>query len=102
MTHAVKVEMPRATSESSSPDRDTLLLSIDAAGQVLLGDAAVSLDRLEALLGAAVVNDPQQELHLLADRSATYDVIAKVMAAARRAGVARIGFVTQPERTAHE
>ena len=35
-------------------------------------------------------------MHLLADRAARYEAVAEAMSAARRAGVGKIGFVTQP------
>jgi biopolymer transport protein ExbD len=45
------------------------------------------------LLGIVIVN---VELHLRADRATRYETVAETMSAARRAGLAKIGFVTQP------
>ncbi|SCZ57559.1 ExbD/TolR family protein [Thiohalomonas denitrificans] len=96
ITHAVKVELPKASSEAAEPDERTIVLAIDAEGRILNSDEPLALDRVEATLAEAIRQDPQRELHLHTDRAATYDVIAQVMAAARRAGVVRMGFVTQP------
>ncbi len=40
---------------------------------------------------------PQPELHLRADRETRYQNIAEVMSAAQKAGIAKIGFVTDPK-----
>lgn len=95
ITHAVKVELPAASSTPSEQDEETVIVSIEADGQLIWKEEPVSweqfVNRVQGLGGA------QPELHLQADRSATYERIAKVMAAARRHGVEKIGFVTEPE-----
>jgi len=53
---------------------------------------------LPARLAAAAAHMPQPELHLRADRDTRYEVIARVMAEARSAGIEKMGFVTLPER----
>jgi biopolymer transport protein ExbD len=45
------------------------------------------------LLGIVIAN---VELHLRADRATRYETVAETMSVARRAGLAKIGFVTQP------
>jgi hypothetical protein len=44
----------------------------------------------------AVAKDANVEMHLKADRSTRYETVAETMSAARRAGLTKIGFVTQP------
>jgi biopolymer transport protein ExbD len=97
ITHAVKVEIPKASSEAVEPDRQAIVIAIDAGGRILWDDEVLVLERLEARLTDAVRQDPQRELHLHADRASTYEALAHVMAAARRAGVGRMGFVTEPK-----
>jgi biopolymer transport protein ExbD len=97
ITHAVKVEVPKASSEVVEPDRRALVIAIDAGGRILWDDEALVLERLEVRLAEAVRQDPERELHLHADRASTYEALAQVMAAARRAGVGRMGFVTEPK-----
>ncbi|MDR9437016.1 MAG: biopolymer transporter ExbD [Thiohalophilus sp.] len=95
ITHAVKVELPAASSAPSEQDEETVIVSIEADGQLIWKEQAVSweqfVNRLQGLSGS------QSELHLEADRTATYERIARVMAAARRHGIEKIGFVTEPE-----
>ena len=97
LTHSVKVELPRASSAPAEITPNVLQLDIDAEGIVSIGGEALELPLLETRLRDAATRDAELELHLMADRSARYGAVAAAMSAARRAGVSRIGFVTQPE-----
>ena len=96
MTHSVQLELPRAAS-SPTPDKPlTLQVAIDADNRVFIGNEAVDRDSLETRFRDAVARDAKVEMHLKADRSTRYDAVAETMSAARRAGLSKIGFVTQP------
>ena len=96
MTHSVQVELPRASS-SPTPERpQTLQVSIDADNQVYVGGQKASVEALESSFQQAVAKDANVEMHLQADRATRYETVAETMSAARRAGLAKIGFVTQP------
>jgi biopolymer transport protein ExbD len=47
-------------------------------------------------MSAAARLDPQPEVHLRADRTTEYEKVARVMSMAAKAGLTRIGFVTEP------
>lgn len=96
MTHSVQVELPRAASSPTTEKPMTLEVSIDAGNFVFLGKNAVDRSQLETRFREAAAKDPQVELHLKADRASRYETVAEAMSAARRAGIAKIGFVTQP------
>jgi biopolymer transport protein ExbD len=96
MTHPVPVDLPRASS-APTPDKPlTLPVSITADGGVFLDGERLSNDALEARFRDAVARKRDTEVHLMADRAVRYAIVAETMSAARRAGVTRIGFVTQP------
>ena len=97
LTHSVKVDLPKASSTPIVEKPNALQLGINADGQYLLDGQAIPLDALEARFREAVAKDDKVELHLRADRASRYEQVATAMSAARRAGLARIGFVTQPE-----
>jgi biopolymer transport protein ExbD len=56
------------------------------------------VDRTQMLeqMARAAHREPQPELHLRADKTTQYQLLAEVMAAAGRAGITRIGFVSVP------
>lgn len=96
MTHSVKVDLPRASSTPTPEKPMTLQVSINAENQIFIGSEAVDRSSLESRFHAAVVQDANVEMHLKADRSTRYESVAEAMSAARRAGLSRIGFITQP------
>ena len=96
LTHAVKVDLPAASSQPNQTKPDNISLSINANGTLYWNTETVERKDLDAKLAAAAKQTPQPELHLHADRTTQYQVVAEVMSAAARAGVSKIGFVTDP------
>ena len=99
MTHAVKLDMP----QNRNPPPDTVRpevidLEIDFDGTVVWNGTVVNnLPQLEGYFRLEAVKDPQPEIHLRPDRRAKYDYVAKVLAAAQRNRMKRIGFVNTSE-----
>lgn len=100
LTHAVKLELPRAASSAIDVERKTLRIEIDAQGTVHLDGELVGLDRLPARFAAVAERAADTELLIRADRRTPYETIARVMSQASRNGLARIGFVTDPREAA--
>lgn len=96
MKHAVDVALPQASSQVSQDKPDTIKLSVSAEGQFHWNEKAVSDDELQALLTEAATAEPQPELHIRGDKNVRYERVAQAMAAAQRAGIKQLGFVTEP------
>ena len=96
LTHAVKIDLPKASSQPNLTRADHVSLAIDAAGKTWWNGEPVGKPELALRLAGAARLNPQPELHLRAERSVAYQTIAEVMAAAARAGLIRIGFVSDP------
>lgn len=95
-THAVRIDLPKAQSAAAPGNAETIILSIDAAGGVFWNGDRMQQQDLPGKMAEAAKKNPQPELHLRADKSTRYEVIAQVMAAAQSAGLTRMGFVTEP------
>jgi biopolymer transport protein ExbD len=95
MAASLKLDLP--TSESATPggDRPAVTVSLDAAGSLSLGREVIAWDRLGDELAAAVRRDPRTELHLRIDQAVPYARVAELIDAAQKAGLTRIGFVTE-------
>ena len=96
INHAVKIDLPRATSQPSDAKPPHVELAIDAAGELTWNGTALSKDVLKERMTDAAAQQPQPELHLRADRQTPYEKVAQVMAAAQSSGLSKIGFVTDP------
>ncbi|MBL8349187.1 MAG: biopolymer transporter ExbD, partial [Burkholderiaceae bacterium] len=97
LTHAVKLELPRASSSANELKPDKIEFAIDAAGQRFFNgepvDRAEAARRFAQAVVAATGGRPQPELHLRADQAVAYRAVAETLADAGRAGLTRIGFV---------
>lgn len=95
LTHAVKVDLPSAVSAPVTP-AEKIDVSIDGRGQLFWNAVPVSKTDIIVRLQEQGLRAPDTEIHLRVDRNARYEVIAEIMAAAARAGLGKIGFVTTP------
>lgn len=97
MKHSVNVDLPRATNQPEHIKPETVNLSIDAEGLYHWNEQPIADDALLAQLQAEAAKDPQPDLHIRGDKNVRYERVAQAMAAAQRAGVRKIGFVTEPQ-----
>jgi biopolymer transport protein ExbD len=93
MTHAVKLDMPRPNPNQPLTLPEVLNIEIDFDGTVLWNGTPVTVDSLDGYFSQEAAKEPQPELHLRPNKRATYDVVARVLAAAQRNGLRKIGFV---------
>ncbi|HYC45322.1 MAG TPA: biopolymer transporter ExbD [Burkholderiales bacterium] len=98
LTHAVKIELPRASSTPNVTQPENIQLAVKAGGDVYWNGERVDRAALGGRMAAAAKQNPQPEVHLRADRTTEYQNVAEVMSAAARAGLVKIGFVTEPAR----
>ncbi|EOA06161.1 biopolymer transporter ExbD [Herbaspirillum sp. BH-1] len=98
MNHAVKIDLPKASSQPDQVKPESINLSIDATGNVFWNEEKIDSSELGARIAVAAQKQPQPELHLRAERTTQYEKVAQVMAAAQSGGLAKIGFVTDPEK----
>lgn len=96
LTHAVKIDLPRAASELNVVKRENVHLSIDAAGTVYWNGEALAEGAWRERMREAGKLEPQPELHIHADGELAYRRVVTVMSDAARAGLTRIGFITDP------
>ena len=98
MTHAVKLDMPQANNPPPPNRPEVIDLEIDFDGTVVWNGTVVpSLQQLESYFHTDGAKDPQPEIHLRPDRRVKYDFVAKVLAAAQRNRMKKIGFVNTSE-----
>jgi biopolymer transport protein ExbD len=96
MQHAVSIDLPVARNQPENIKPETIRLSVDASGAYYWNDVALTDTELAAQLAVAAAKAPQPELHIRGDKAVRYEFVARAMAAAQRAGLHKIGFVTDP------
>ena len=96
MKHAVNIDLPRASSEPEQPKPQNILFGVTADGSYFWNEQKIDDGELPGRLAAEAVKEPQPELHIRGDKAVRYEQVARAMAAAQRAGLRKIGFITEP------
>ena len=97
LTHAVKLELPRASAQVNQAKAEKIEFAIDAAGGLFWNGESVTRDEANARFAAAGKQQPQPQVHLRADQAVPYRFVARTLADASRAGLAKVGFISEPE-----
>ena len=97
MKHSVNVDLPKAQNLPEETKPETVRLTVDADGKYHWNEFAITDEDLVRQLEAEAAKEPQPDLHIRGDKNVRYERVAQAMAAAQRAGVRKIGFVTDPQ-----
>lgn len=96
LTTGVTVDLPSARAPAMEMDNEKLLLTVTNDQHVYLGENEVPYDRLEQTLMTNVRLQQEKELYVQADEDVPYGFVVKVLAIVRRAGIEKLGLVTDP------
>lgn len=97
LTHAVKIDLPQASSQPLPEKPQVISVAIDGAGKMYWNDVVIAQGELKAKLVDAANQKPQPELHIRADKETRYQLLAEVMADAQNAGITKLGFLSEPK-----
>ena len=97
VTHSIPVQLPKERNTPTQTKPENVLLAVSAAGDIYWGlqrmpDVATLVERLKAV----AQKSPQPEVHIRGDQEAHYEQIARVVVACQRAGIQKVGFITEP------
>ncbi len=93
-THAVKVDLPQNSQNQPNPvDAQKNKITIDAAGTTAWNGSPVDEVTLRQYLDASAALNPEPELHFQPAPDARYEVVDRTLAAIKRSGVTKLGFI---------
>jgi biopolymer transport protein ExbD len=99
ITQSVKVELPKAANIPTQTKPENVNIAVDKEGNVYWNTAMIpTQDALLDRLKSVAVMDPQPEIHVRGDRATAYEHIGRVMVLCQRAGIQKVGFITEPDR----
>jgi biopolymer transport protein ExbD len=99
ITQSVKVELPKAANIPTQTKPENVNIAVDREGNVFWNTALIpTQDALLDRLKTVAVMDPQPEIHVRGDRATAYEHIGRVMVLCQRAGILKVGFITEPDR----
>ncbi len=97
ITQNVAVQLPIETNVARQTKPENIELSVTKDGDVYWGVQPIrDNEELVARLKKIAVLEPQPEVHIRGDQVGRYEFVGRVVFAAQRAGIQKIGFVTEP------
>ena len=94
---SIEVALPKENNAIRETRPENIVVSVDANGAVFWFDARVKNDaELAARLKAVAAMKPQPELQIRGDGRADFESVGKLIASSQRAGIERVGFITEP------
>ena len=97
VTTSIPVQLPKERNEIRETKPENIVLSVDAGGRIYWNDLRIPttgalIDRLKKI----AVLTPQPEVQIRGDGNAQYDSVGRIIYACQRAGIAKVGFITEP------
>jgi biopolymer transport protein ExbD len=97
LTQAVKLELPKASSQVNDLRPEKIEFAIDAAGLLHWNGETVSRAEVSQRFLLEGKKQPQPEVHLRADQAVAYRFVAQTLADASKAGLTKVGFISEPD-----
>jgi biopolymer transport protein ExbD len=97
ITTAIPVQLPKERNEVRETKPENITISVDANGGIYWNDLRIPTTNalIERLKKVAVLT-PQPEVQIRGDGRANYESVGRVIYACQRAGIAKVGFITEP------
>jgi biopolymer transport protein ExbD len=94
---SVPLELPKERNLPTQTKPENIVIAVNRDGEVFWGiEPLADTDTLVARLKTVSVTQPQPEVHIRADGEVRYESVGRVVLAAQRAGIAKVGFITEP------
>jgi biopolymer transport protein ExbD len=97
LTQAVKLELPKASSQANDLRPERVEFAIDAAGLLYWNGEPVSRAQVQQRFAVEGKKPVQPEVHLKADQAVAYRFVAQTLADASKAGLTKVGFISEAE-----
>ncbi|MCL2589742.1 MAG: biopolymer transporter ExbD [Betaproteobacteria bacterium] len=98
LTHAVKIELPKAASQPNTSQMDHIEVAVQRDGQLYWNGQPVTAPELERYAAQLAASASTAEIHLKGDDAVPYGNMARVLSLLARQGLSHIGFVTEPPK----
>lgn len=97
VTQTIPVKLPDEANQPTQTKPENIVIAVDQEGNVYWNTAPVpDLNALLEKLKVEAVKVPQPEVHIRGDREVRYQSVGEVVVTCQRAGIAKIGFITEP------
>jgi biopolymer transport protein ExbD len=97
VTQSITLTLPKERNVPTQTKPENVLLAVNKEGDIYWNTRRIpDIEKLVEMLKKEAVKDPQPEVHIRGDEEARYESIGRVVVACQRAGIAKVGFITEP------
>jgi biopolymer transport protein ExbD len=102
VTQSIQLNLPKERNVPTQTKPENILLAVSKEGDIYWGVQHVSdIEALVERLKKESVKDPQPEVHIRGDMDVRYESVGRVVVACQRAGILKVGFITEPPPNVH-
>ena len=96
MMQGVDVNLPKTTTKHIKTKDEPLILTVNKKREVFIENHRIEINNLETKVKKIFENRRDKEILLRADKDVPYGFVIKVIARVKRAGIDKLGMVTEP------
>ncbi len=97
VTQTIRLELPKEKNLPLQTKPENIVIAVNREGEVYWGlERIPDNDALVARLKVESVKEPQPEVHIRGDAEVRYESVGRVVVACQRAGIFKVGFITEP------
>ena len=97
VTQSIKLELPKEQNIPLQTKPENIVIAVNRDGEVHWGiERLPDIEALVARLKVVAVKEPQPEVHIRGDAEVRYESVGRVVVACQRAGIFKVGFITEP------
>ena len=96
MSSSLRLDLPKSDAAQPNDAPQFVSVALDPQGKLYFGEEVVDAAGFESRIADAARKNPRTEVQLRADKAVPYGRVAEVIGVVQKAGLSRIGFVTEP------
>ena len=97
VTQNIKLELPKERNVPTQTKPENIVIAVNRDGEVHWGlERLPDIETLVTRLKLVAVKEPQPEVHIRGDSEVRYESVGRVVVACQRAGILKVGFITEP------
>ena len=97
VTQTIKLELPKERNLPTLTKPENIVIAVNRDGEVYWSKERMpDIETLVKRLKVESVKEPQPEVHIRGDSEVRYESVGRVVVACQRAGIFKVGFITEP------
>jgi biopolymer transport protein ExbD len=97
VTQTIKLDLPKEQNIPLQTKPENITIAVNRDGEIFWGMERIpDIEALVNRLKVESVKEPQPEVHIRGDNEVRYESVGRVVVACQRAGIFKVGFITEP------